>query len=533
MEMRVEEQHERALDAAGGQYEAVPYPSMPYAFTQPAHLSALGALFGLKAPCAEGARVLELGCAAGGNIIPLAARMPSARFVGIDLSHTHIEEGRRHVEAFGLKNIELRQGDLARVQLEDEQFDYIICHGVYSWVPSHVQQAILRICQESLAPQGMALISYNVLPGWHLRQVVRDACRRYAGKDGSPMARVARAREVLARLGEAASEHELYGKIMRFEARHAPQRPASYILSEMIADPHQPCYFEDFAHAAQARGLMYLCEADLAASTPEIFKPAAMDALDALAGESSIEFEQAVDYLTGRCFRRSVLVREGRATQYAQQASPERLEELYFSGAFRAQPQGDTGEASFIDRRGRAVAARDPAVLRILCELAGRFPGTASYCDLLAAATNGADDAAEAQRRMCKALMLLINVGQVEISTRPLIVGSAQSAKPRAWWLAREEAGMRRPFITTMRHESVRLHPVMSFLLPRLDGQHDREMLVARVEEALALGLLQLPDEEGRAAASQRRDQRKDAQQYVEAALQYLAVHALFEADVP
>jgi tRNA G46 methylase TrmB len=76
-----------------GDYNLLPYPSMPFAYTQPSRLAALSTLFGLEAPPAARASVLELGCASGGNIIPLAARFPNAYFIGIDRSERHIDQG--------------------------------------------------------------------------------------------------------------------------------------------------------------------------------------------------------------------------------------------------------------------------------------------------------------------------------------------------------------------------------------------------------------------------------------------------------
>src|SRR5262245_16369603 len=97
-------------------YDELPYPSMPFAYTQPGHLAALATLYGLNAPDAEHAKVLELGCASGGNIIPLAARYPRARFTGMDLSQRHINEGRSRAAALGVRNIDLRQEDLTHVK---------------------------------------------------------------------------------------------------------------------------------------------------------------------------------------------------------------------------------------------------------------------------------------------------------------------------------------------------------------------------------------------------------------------------------
>jgi hypothetical protein len=213
-----------------------------------------------------------------------------------------------------------------------------------------------------------------------------------------------------------------------------------------------------------------------------------------------------------------------------QQASAQRLRPLYFSAAFRMEHDDREGPR-FVDRRGRTIAAKEAAIAAMLTHLAQVWPASASYCDLSSAAC--APEGSEAEKAICHALMLLVNVGQVEVSTLPLQVGKAESKHPRAWWFAREEAGLQQPWVTTLRHDAVRLHPVMSFLLPRLDGHHDREMLTARLEEALALGLLQLPDTEGRSPGHQPGHTKKDAEQYVDAVLRYLAAHALIEQEAP
>ena len=97
-------------DRAGvSDYDDLPYLSLPIAFTQPTHLVALATLHGLAAcPDPERARVLELGCASGGNLLPLAARWPMARFLGVDLSARQIADGNRRIQYFQLENVTLR-----------------------------------------------------------------------------------------------------------------------------------------------------------------------------------------------------------------------------------------------------------------------------------------------------------------------------------------------------------------------------------------------------------------------------------------
>src|SRR5574339_994634 len=121
-------------------YDEIPYDSTPFADTHPAHLCVLGRMFGLNAPAPETARILELGCATGGNIIPLAYYLPNTRITGIELSTGQVAVAQDLIKGLGLSNIEVRQGDIMALGNELGQFDYIIAHGVYSWVPAAVRQ---------------------------------------------------------------------------------------------------------------------------------------------------------------------------------------------------------------------------------------------------------------------------------------------------------------------------------------------------------------------------------------------------------
>ena len=160
-------------------YDEVPYHSFPFPETHPDRLAMIGRLFGLIPPDVTRCRVLELGCAGGGNIMPMAALYPNSRFVGIDLSARQVEAGTRNISQLGLSNIELRHGSITDVDDSWGQFDYILCHGVYSWVPAAVQDKILDICKWNLSPDGIAYVSYNTLPGWHMRGMIREIGRAH------------------------------------------------------------------------------------------------------------------------------------------------------------------------------------------------------------------------------------------------------------------------------------------------------------------------------------------------------------------
>ena len=101
------------MSSATTTYDEVPYFSKPLYATHPNLLAAAGRLRGLDTPAPSRCRVLELGCAGGGNLIPMAAALPESQFVGIDLSERQIAEGQELTERCALKNIRLIAGSIA------------------------------------------------------------------------------------------------------------------------------------------------------------------------------------------------------------------------------------------------------------------------------------------------------------------------------------------------------------------------------------------------------------------------------------
>src|SRR5262245_55529309 len=150
-------------------YDEVPYESHPFAQTHPDHLATVATLFGMRPAPVARCRVPELGCASGGNLIPMAEQLPQSQFLGVDLSARQVDDGRRVLGPLGLTNVELRHASILDVDDGYGPFDYVLCHGVYSWVPPAVQDKILDVCAHNLAPQGVGYISYNTYPGWHMR----------------------------------------------------------------------------------------------------------------------------------------------------------------------------------------------------------------------------------------------------------------------------------------------------------------------------------------------------------------------------
>lgn len=481
---------QKQADRIAAEYDSLPYPSLPVTCCHPSSLAATVSLFNVPPPRVADADVLELGCASGGNIIPLAAQFPRARFLGIDISENHVKAAQKRIADLGLTNIEIRQGDLAAIEFASRTFDFILCHGVFSWVPKPIQDAIFSICQRHLSPDGLAVISFNVLPGWHLRRVVRDICILYAGVGGTPVERAVRARQGILEIANVSKGNDLYSSLLRTEAQRLSQMPLGYIMGEFLAETNLPCHFSEFYARSRQAGLGYVCDAEIAASLSDNIAPAMSDAINRLAQGNPGALQQHIDLFTGRPFRRAVLVREGRQPQGIPSLHAERLSTLHFAAELSPDRRAEAQDMpSFLDQRGRKLTAADPGAHKILSRLAAAFPSTLTLSDLLrdeSGATGG-------EQATLKTLAALLGRGQANVFATPLRVGRGEKPELVAWPLARLEAATQQPWITSQHHRAVRKVPALAVLLPLMDGTRSRTELLAALDAAIQNGAIKAP----------------------------------------
>lgn len=313
-----------------------------------------------------------------------------------------------------------------------------------TWVPAAVQDSILRVASSCRAPEGIAAISYNVLPGWHQRTIIRDIMLHHAGTQGSSQLRVAKARAILGQLAQSARISGPYGQLLRHEAAVLAQKPASYILGAPLAAHNSPCTFQEFAGKAGAHGSAYRCEADLGSSARDLLTPPALRTVAELSGQDAGSFERYLDLFSRRAFRRSILVKSPRLEAAPATIYPQRMLPLHLSARLRQAPVRE-GEATYVftDARGRTLSTRSPSVGRALDRLSAAFPATVPVRDL-------AGDAPD-RSRVARALLDLTIQGRATASAMPLEIGQPTDARPRVWSLARAEAAAGLPGVTSGR----------------------------------------------------------------------------------
>ena len=309
-------------------YDRVPYTSVAFDYTTPEFLATIATLFAVPCPDFRTARVLELGCASGGNIIPLAYCYPDTQIHGVDLSQKQIQEGQRYISDLGLNNIELTAMSIEDLDADFGEFDFIIAHGLHSWVTTDLQHRIIEICQANLAPDGIAYVSHNTLPGWNLVRSIRDLMMFHTKKVTDPQLKVQQARGVLqfmaAGFGDDMSPH---AQALRTELEMLRDRRDDYLLHEHLEFSNNPVYFHEFMESAQRVGLQYLSDVELSTMSLNKLPESVRTQLQQL--DNLVDIEQYIDFFLNRRFRRTLLRHDNFTIN--RQITIDDLKKLYYS----------------------------------------------------------------------------------------------------------------------------------------------------------------------------------------------------------
>jgi methyltransferase-like protein len=475
-------------------YDQVPYPSHPFYQTHPDRLATVASLFGLQPPAPERSRVLELGCASGGNLIPLALTMPQSRFVGVDLSGRQIVDGRATVSALGLTNIDLLERSILEVGADLGEFDYILCHGVFSWVPRAVQEKILEICAGRLAGNGVAYVSYNTYPGWHMHGMIRDIMHYHSSHFPDPGMRVGQARAMLDFLVRTVpAEGNPYGMLLKQVVEDLRGRSDAYLLHEHLDNVNDPIYFHQFVERAAQYGLQYLGEAELYSMIPTHLPTEATQILNRLAGDA-VHLQQYLDFLRNTRFRQSLLCRKELTLDRVRR--PERLFGFLISSQAQASSVATDlrpGVNEIFRTPSGSLTSATPLIKAAMTHLAMVAPRALPFMDLLEssrgrllAAGFEEPNEIEADRNSLAGTLLegYLTTTLVDLHTWQPSFATAPSQRPLASALARLQA-TGSTTVTNVLHRRVGLHKMHQHLIRYLDGTRDcqalSEALVAEV----------------------------------------------------
>ncbi len=483
-------------------YDEVPYDSYPFPETDPQHLEAIAYLFGLEPVDPRACRVLEIGCSSGFNLIPLAVSSPQSLFFGLDLGASQIERGQAFLSELNVPNIKLHQANILELEkvglaifggeISDSQtFDYIIVHGVLSWVPENVQSAIYSVLSRYLSKNGIAYLSYNTFPGWHTRAILRDILRyrmRQQSAASNPtkaQSNLTEARQILRAFAKALDAKEQSLAIHTREIlRSALGLPDWYLFHDLMEEHNYPFYFADVVEKARQHGLDYLGDADLSVMVDFDLPPASQNYLRQLAASDLVSFEQYLDFFKNRMLRRSLFVKAPSAINRAN--SLEKMRILHAALPFTSENVPDDlpmGEA-LLTARG-VLQTDDPLLQQAFLKLAQAWPNTIPVDDLLRAAGQGVGGAKSVAKKdksssgveaKDRELNLAVNLfrafmqGFVRLRRKPVLGASCLAGNlPVASPLSRLEAA-RLSRVTTVWHEHLDLTEFERDIVVLLDG---------------------------------------------------------------
>jgi SAM-dependent methyltransferase len=456
-------------EALAEKYAAVPYAAQSNALSHPDRLATVATLYGLSPASPATCSVLEVGCSDGANLLPMAASLGAARFVGCDLSSAAIRIARDAANHSGLANVTLVPGDLRELPRDLGPFDFIVAHGVYAWVPAPVRDALFSLARERLAPNGLMFVSYNVYPGCHVRQAVWEALRFHAGNLESARDRLDAARALAAALADPARVQDENDAMLRREFARVATESDSALYHDDLAVPNDPVYFHDFADHARRHGLAFVSEAKLFNSSG-LGVSTRMQAL--LSERSRLEREQYLDFASLRRFRQSVLCRAEREAAIAW--TPQNAQPMHAAASLSLTRAAAQSRPLLNPSRPLLEAGERAALQRIVERLLEVAPRSLPVIEL--------EPLVPPPSRPVAALLAdAFAADEIVLHIHPPSITEIAPERPLASAFARWQA-RRGGSITNLEHEPLSIADAPPrALLALLDGRHDRAALDAAV----------------------------------------------------
>ncbi|SCA56252.1 conserved hypothetical protein [Candidatus Terasakiella magnetica] len=472
-------------------YDEAVYLSYFYQQSNPEQFNGLAHIHGLKPADLSRARILELGCATGSNILPLAVRYPEASFLGIDLSPVQIEIAQNHCEGLGLKNIDFVAQSFAEYDFGDQKFDYIIAHGLYSWIPKNLQDDVMRVCAHCLSDQGVTYINYNTYPGWQAAKTVRDMLLFHTKEAVEPAQKAKQAKQVAGFVKDHIKpEHAPYRQALEPDLNGVLKAEDNYLLHDYMEEDNNPCYFHEFATKAEENGLQYLCDTEFASSVSQEVQNQITQVLGNQGDR--VNYEQYGDYLNNRKFRSSLMVKAG--VEPVQALKIEHLKNVRFimnckiTTPIHPDQIGKMTQISIegFKRYNIKASPQGLVICTALIEMVRAFPLRLNYEELVER-THGllGTIAVEAIKAELDGILIeMVKMGIVSVMANEDQSQSVLTIKPKAYDFVRYWA-QHSDIVCNIHHEAVKLSEHEDKLLALMDGSFSVDELGEKMKPYL------------------------------------------------
>ncbi|WP_375334035.1 methyltransferase regulatory domain-containing protein [Candidatus Tisiphia endosymbiont of Xenochironomus xenolabis] len=489
-------------------YDDFPYESFPFAYTRPEHLRTIGLVFGMQPPMVENARILDIGCGEGGNMIDFAESYPESYSLGIDLSKVQINNGLEVVKSLGLKNIELKCLSILDIDESFGKFDYIICHGVISWVPDVVRNKIFEISSKLLSPNGIAFISYNTLPGWNMQKTIRDMMMFHSAIFTDKHDKLQQAKLLLDFVSDSLEKSESpYSKFLQHETNFLKKLGNSYLLHEYLGEENTAFYFQEFVSNARKHNLNYLGDSSLSAMFVGNLPEKTAEKLQSI--NDIVRTEQYMDFITNRKFRTTLLCHNN--VMINRTIEPSKLSDFYTTfniRPVRLESEVDLNNAVenlefyYNNSESPGISTSSSimkAVFYVYADNTGN-PLTLDQVSKLAMKKLEKFQLKDFKEELDSVIIKLVLQGYVQIfATKPSSIYDI-SSKPKVSELVRYQAqklGQTNLVVTNRINALVPLQLHEKYIIELLDGTNSIQQIEEKMFEKFASGLLVASNKDG------------------------------------
>lgn len=299
------------IDRAGGYVTDAGYVMRFHRALNPRRMGLALTANGYAAPdCDKPYTYMELGFGQGATLAMLAAANPHARFFGVDLLSEHVAHAQGLAEAAELNNIEVAQISFSELQNYTwPPFDFIVLHGVWTWIDGPFRVEILKFIKAYLKPGGVAYVSYNAMPGWASMEPLRSLMKlEYDRARGEVAERVRETVQSARSVQKAQSLFFRQNPTVDFRLNQMDTDNPTYLAHEYFNAAWKPFYFDEVAAEFASIGLDFVASASLQDNVDDFtIRPEAHDLYDKLKVGSKRETFK--DFMLNRLFRRDLYVR--------------------------------------------------------------------------------------------------------------------------------------------------------------------------------------------------------------------------------
>ena len=411
-------------------YDLVEYPSYAIPQSYPDKLAVVAAMFGMSPVSPEKARVLDVGCGSGGNLLPMATLWPDGEYVGIDLASTAIDKAKAKAERLGLENVRLECADLMDLPADFGTFDYIIAHGFISWVPHQVREQLFQVCHDRLTPQGIGYISFNAYPGCHVRDMFREIMMEHTRGIEDPNERASEARSIVEVIAESGISSDAIQELARSERDIICRKSTGALLHDELEINFRSLYFHEFEAMAARHGLQFVYEAVYNEGQPPLnLTEEALDLLAQAQQRGVLVYEQYLDFLKLRRFRQCLVTHAG--VPLNREAPAKSMHQFHYGAPLQRADVPEGVEFSNPGTKG-AVVTPNPVTITALDRIAKAWPSTIEFDQL-------ADDP-DGRASLEPILERFFAAGLIDAHATARVCPQQMSAKPEVWSYARLQA---------------------------------------------------------------------------------------------